>query len=71
MPVKLINTFNIYEFIQHCLLPKTLAVHVHCLHLKILIAMITVVAIIITAAFSSYCLLLVLCTLQLVLVTLD
>jgi hypothetical protein len=71
MPVKLMNTFNIYEFIQYCLLPTTLAVNAHCLHLKILITMITLVAIIITAALASYCLLLVLCTLQLVSVTLD
>ena len=60
------NTFNIYEFIQYCPLPKTFAVYVYCLHLKILITMITVDAIIITVAFASYCLLLVLCILQLV-----
>jgi len=70
MPVKLMNTFNIYEFIQYCLLPTILAINVHCLNLKIYITIIMLVSTIITAAFASYCLLLVLCTLQLVYVIL-
>jgi hypothetical protein len=70
MPVKLMNTFNICEFIQYCLLPTTHVVNAHCLNLKILITMITLVAMIIRAAFASYCLLLVPCTLKLVSVTL-
>jgi hypothetical protein len=70
MSIKLMNAFNIYEFIQYCLLPTTHVVNVHCLNLKILITVITLVAIIIGAGFASYCLLLVLSTLQLVSVTL-
>ena len=50
--------------------PTTLAVNVDCLNLRTLITMISLVAFIITSAFASYCLLLVLCTLQLISVTL-